>query len=430
MRTNFFSNRLNSRYFMKYAGILLIFFIGLSQMTAQATLSVQGILKKSNGVALEDGEYAMTFKLYAVDGTPAGVLWDETIPNVELNGGIYSVVLGLVDPLTVPFDQDYELSVSVGASEMLPKIKLTSAPYALSLRGQSNQFPSTGLVLADKLQVAQGISADDGVPSNGNSLKTGYSFTDDPDTGLFSPVSGEASIYIDNVEKVEINSTGINLKDDGGITYTTVNSNGTVASYPSWRLVDVDNFINGPDDWSVYNNLSGQQNGWNSTIPSSISITQTSSFIGPVLWPNPNTGVLKKEFSIPGSWTEMKVKFRYYFVDSWDDNTTDNEDRSFAGFAENLGGTQFRVCWARTGGYLELNSDFSNNAFRIAENFLGAPCDGIATCATDFGQDVEMTARRRNVNDNSFYVFIGAALDGYGMADESYAVGPIEIWVR
>ncbi|MBK8887725.1 MAG: hypothetical protein IPN46_14770 [Saprospiraceae bacterium] len=141
------------------------------------------------------------------------------------------------------------------------------------------------------------------------------------------------------MEKVEINSTGINLKDDGGITYTTVNSNGTVASYPSWRLVDVDNFINGPDDWSVYNNLSGQQNGWNSTIPSSISITQTSSFIGPVLWPNPNTGVLKKEFSIPGSWTEMKVKFRYYFVDSWDDNTTTNEDRSFAGFAENLGGT-------------------------------------------------------------------------------------------
>ncbi|MBK8887945.1 MAG: hypothetical protein IPN46_15955 [Saprospiraceae bacterium] len=54
MRTNFFSNRLNSRYFMKYAGILLIFFIGLSQMTAQATLSVQGILKKSNGVALID----------------------------------------------------------------------------------------------------------------------------------------------------------------------------------------------------------------------------------------------------------------------------------------------------------------------------------------------------------------------------------------
>ena len=28
---------------------------------AQATLSIQGIIKKSNGVALEDGEYQITF---------------------------------------------------------------------------------------------------------------------------------------------------------------------------------------------------------------------------------------------------------------------------------------------------------------------------------------------------------------------------------
>lgn len=417
MRTNFFSNRLKSQYFMKYAGILLIFFIGLSQMTAQATLSVQGILKKSNGVALEDGEYAMTFKLYAVDGTPAGVLWDETIPNVELNGGIYSVVLGLVDPLTVPFDQDYELSVSVGASEMLPKIKLTSAPYALSLRGQSNQFPSTGLVLADKLQVAQGISADDGVPSNGNSLKTGYSFSDDPDTGLFSPQSGEASIYIDNVEKVEVNSTGLNLKDNGGITYTR--SDGI--SNASWRLVEVDDFTTSSEDWLVYAPLTTQWTGWNNGTSESIGVIEGASFIGNVLYPDDNRKVLKKKFTIPpGPWTQIKVKFRYYFVDSWDEGS--NHDMSFAGFAKNALGDQFRVCWAKYTGYLELSTAFTNNPdFRTAENFLGLS-------DSDYGEDVEMTARR-NGSDNEFYVYIGASLSGNN-TDESYAIGPVEIWVR
>lgn len=405
---------------MKYAGILLIFFIGLSQMTAQATLSVQGILKKSNGVALEDGEYAMTFKLYAVDGTPAGVLWDETIPNVELNGGIYSVVLGLVDPLTVPFDQDYELSVSVGASEMLPKIKLTSAPYALSLRGQTNQFPSTGLVLADKLEVAQGISADDGVPSNGNSLKTGYSFNGDPDTGLFSPQSGEASVYINNVEKVEVNGTGINLKDNGGITYTR--SDGI--SNASWRLVEVDDFTTSSEDWFVYAPLpqTSQWTGWNNGMSESIGVITGASFIGNVLYPDLNRKVLKKKFTIPpGPWTQIKVKFRYYFVDSWDEGS--NHDMSFAGFANDAIGGQFRVCWAKYTGYLELSGAFTDNntAFRTAENFLGLP-------DSDYGEDVEMTARR-NGSDNEFYVYIGASLSGNN-TDESYAIGPVEIWVR
>ncbi|MBK8829208.1 MAG: hypothetical protein IPO26_21770 [Saprospiraceae bacterium] len=57
--------------------------------------------------------------------------------------------------------------------------------------------------------------------------------------------------------------------------------------------------MNGPEDWSVYDNLSTQQNGWNSAIPSSISMTPASSFIGNVLYPDPNRKVLKKEFTIP-----------------------------------------------------------------------------------------------------------------------------------
>lgn len=105
---------------------------------AQATLSLQGILKKANGVALEDGDYPITFKVYVVDSTQ--VKWMETIPDVEVISGIYSVILGEITPINLPFDKDYELGISIGTQEMKPRVRLTSAPYALALRGSTNQF--------------------------------------------------------------------------------------------------------------------------------------------------------------------------------------------------------------------------------------------------------------------------------------------------
>lgn len=92
--------------------LMILAILGINfLMNAQATLSVQGILKKSNGVALEDGTYTIRFNIYAVDGSPSGVLWYEIIDDVELNGGIYSVVLGKDPgtPLNLAFDQDYEM---------------------------------------------------------------------------------------------------------------------------------------------------------------------------------------------------------------------------------------------------------------------------------------------------------------------------------
>ena len=51
----------------------------------------------------------------------------------------------------------YQLGVKIGTSELLPRIDLTSAPYTLSLRGSSNQFPGSGQVLADSIKVSGGI---------------------------------------------------------------------------------------------------------------------------------------------------------------------------------------------------------------------------------------------------------------------------------
>ena len=87
---------------------IVIFTANLTSLNSQASLSIQGILKKSNGVAVEDGTYNITFRLYAA-ATGGSALWTEAQASVEVNSGIYSTILGNTIPLTVPFNQVYYL---------------------------------------------------------------------------------------------------------------------------------------------------------------------------------------------------------------------------------------------------------------------------------------------------------------------------------
>ena len=119
---------------------------GTQAVSAQATLSIQGIIQKSNGAAVDDGNYDLTFKLYPnlSGGSPVHT---ET-QNVSVIGGIYSAELGGGGtPLSAAFDQTYYLGVSVdGGAELVPRTRLTSSPYALSLLGTENLFSSAGAV--------------------------------------------------------------------------------------------------------------------------------------------------------------------------------------------------------------------------------------------------------------------------------------------
>jgi hypothetical protein len=125
------------------------------EVRSQANLSVQGSIQNSSGIALADGKYSVVFRLYESEsgGTP---VWSETHPELEVSGGLYSAALGLITPLTASFDKPYFLGVSVGDSpELYPRARLSSSPYALSLVGQSNLFPSTGIAirLSDRYQI-------------------------------------------------------------------------------------------------------------------------------------------------------------------------------------------------------------------------------------------------------------------------------------
>lgn len=72
--------------------LLLLCFFLLNQQSATAQtarLGIQGILKKANGNAVDDGTYSLRFRLYeqAEGGTH---IWQETQPDVEVVGGIYT----------------------------------------------------------------------------------------------------------------------------------------------------------------------------------------------------------------------------------------------------------------------------------------------------------------------------------------------------
>lgn len=230
-----------STYMLALGSLLLLIFSGQALHAQGARLGVQGILKKSNGAALDDGNYSITFKLYNTEqgGT---ALWTETQPDVEVTSGIYTVALGSVTSLSLPFNEDYYLGVKVGTTpEMSPRVKLTTAPYALSLKGNSNLLPSTGTVGVGTLtpnssyllhlQNTSGVASEriEGTTGARLTLKKssiasilGYEASDNN----FRMNAGANSILFqyNASNKLEINSNGISVTGlgtlSGGMTVT------------------------------------------------------------------------------------------------------------------------------------------------------------------------------------------------------------------
>lgn len=101
------------------------------------TMSYQGVLTDAGGAPVPDGNYSLTFKLYEV-ASGGSAVWSET-QTVAVSEGIFNAILGSVNPLNLPFDQQYWLGISVGAGvELTPRIKLTASAYAfMSIGGGS-----------------------------------------------------------------------------------------------------------------------------------------------------------------------------------------------------------------------------------------------------------------------------------------------------
>ena len=70
------------------------------------TVNFQGTLKTSGGMAVPDGNYNLTFRIYnqSVGGSP---LWTE-VQNVAVSGSLFNVILGLANPqVQLPTSPDH-----------------------------------------------------------------------------------------------------------------------------------------------------------------------------------------------------------------------------------------------------------------------------------------------------------------------------------
>ena len=99
---------------------------------APSLMGNQGVLRTPGGGPVPDGDYSLTFGLYATEGA-ADTVWSETLAAVPVKGGLYSVVLGATQALPADLFQsqgELWLGITVDGATELPRRRLLTMPYA------------------------------------------------------------------------------------------------------------------------------------------------------------------------------------------------------------------------------------------------------------------------------------------------------------
>src|SRR5690242_8724904 len=94
------------------AGLCLTFLLGITPVLAAppATITYQGYLTGSNNAPINT-PVDMTLSLYAAP-TGGTALWSEHQTGVSVANGVYSVLMGAVTPINLPFDTVYYLGIA------------------------------------------------------------------------------------------------------------------------------------------------------------------------------------------------------------------------------------------------------------------------------------------------------------------------------
>jgi hypothetical protein len=120
----------------------LLLFASSPEAEIPQLINYQGMLTDEFGNPLT-GSFNLTFYIY--DDTTGGDLeWSETQNGVQVQNGLFNVVLGKNSALNLAFDQSYWLAVKVG-TETMPRVRFTSVGYAYrALVADSAQVTAPG----------------------------------------------------------------------------------------------------------------------------------------------------------------------------------------------------------------------------------------------------------------------------------------------
>ena len=120
-------------------GVILLGAAALGQ-AAPPLINYQGRLVDGSGAPVSGDSLAMRFTFLDGDTSSATVLWGETHQAVQVTGGLYSVILGSVNPIppSALAGSTVYLEVRVGGEVLSPRQRLTSAPFAISAANSSS----------------------------------------------------------------------------------------------------------------------------------------------------------------------------------------------------------------------------------------------------------------------------------------------------
>jgi hypothetical protein len=200
---------------------LVLLLAGLSFASTPDLLSYQARALDSDGEPVADGNYAMTFAIFdaAVGGAQK---WSETQPNVAVTAGLFSVLLGTVEPLvdTVFDGAERYLQVTVGGEPVMPRTQLTSAAYSQRV---STIDGAIGGEIAAPVYVLPQEFLDEAARSGSSAALTvteapriqfGFNTGGDPTISLYEPIdskAGRAGFAGETQKKIEMSQDGIFL---------------------------------------------------------------------------------------------------------------------------------------------------------------------------------------------------------------------------
>jgi hypothetical protein len=139
--------------------------------------------------------------------------------------------LGSVNPLNIPFDQTYYMGLTLpGGPEHTPRTQLTAAPYALSLLGQDNKFPSTGLVQMGSVATGTDITTATSytVGANDHVIYLDHTANQNITLPAASAANTGRQLLLVNKAGAAKTLTSSNYVDLAGATSTTVPATGVV----------------------------------------------------------------------------------------------------------------------------------------------------------------------------------------------------------
>ncbi|MFM7544331.1 MAG: hypothetical protein ACKO5I_06855, partial [Ignavibacteria bacterium] len=112
---------------------MVLFTLVQGELLAQypKKLSYQGLLLINKDTPYPDSSYDITLTLY--DAAQSGnVLWKETQTLTTVNG-VFDAILGEITPLSLPFDKQYWLGITINPDpEFSPRVQLVANPYSFS----------------------------------------------------------------------------------------------------------------------------------------------------------------------------------------------------------------------------------------------------------------------------------------------------------